>query len=57
MHVSYMGWIVDVPNGKTFTQGSLRGILKQTKLFKKHNYIEIIKGEAEYLFKNKITNP
>lgn len=52
-----MGWIVDVPNGKTFTQGSLRGILKQTKLFKKHNYIEIIKGEAEYLFKNKITNP
>lgn len=53
----YLTVIVDVPNGKTFTKGSLRGILKKTKPFKKHNYIEIIKGEAEYFIENKITNP
>jgi hypothetical protein len=50
----YLTVIVDVLNGRTVTKGSLRRILKQTKPFKKHNYIEIIKGEAEYLFKNRL---
>ena len=53
----YLTVIVDFQNGKTVTKGSLTGILKQTKPFKKHNYIEIIKCEADYLFKNKISNP
>lgn len=49
--------IVDVPNDKTEGKGSLRKIAKEIKPFKKHNYIEIIKDEAEYLIENKITNP
>ena len=49
--------IVNVFNEKTVAKGSLRRILKHTKPFKKHNYIEIIKSEAEYLIENKITNP
>lgn len=53
----YLTVIVDVLNEKTVTKGSLRRILKHTKPFKKHNYIEIIKCEAEYLINNKIANP
>lgn len=53
----YLTVIVDVLNEKTVTKGSLRRILKHTKPFKKHNYIEIIKSEAEYLIENKIANP
>ena len=49
----YFTVIVDVPNKKTVTKGSLRGILKHTKPFKKRHYIEMIKGEAEVLLKNK----
>lgn len=53
----YLTVIVDVPNKKTSVKGSLRRILKHTKPFKKHNYIEIINNEAEYFIENKITNP
>ncbi|MBT2728435.1 hypothetical protein J7E63_16020 [Bacillus sp. ISL-75] len=53
----YLTVIVDIPNDKTEVKGSLRGIGKLTKPFKKQNYIEIIKNEAEYFIQNKITNP
>lgn len=49
----YLTVIVDVDNKKTVTKGSLRGILKHTKPFKKHHYIEMIKGEAGFLLENK----
>ncbi len=48
---------VDVANDKTVVKGNLRRIFKHTKPFKKQNYIEIIRQEAEYLIENKITNP
>jgi hypothetical protein len=47
----YLTVIVDVPSGRTVAKGSLRRVIKHTKPFKKHNYIEIIKGEAEYIIK------
>ncbi|MFJ7310728.1 hypothetical protein [Peribacillus frigoritolerans] len=53
----YFTVMVDVPNKKTVVKGSLRRILKHTKPFKKHNYIEIINDKAEYFIENKITNP
>lgn len=53
----YLTVTVDVLNEKTVAKGSLRRILKHTKPFKKHNYIEMIKGEAEYFIENNITNP
>lgn len=49
--------IVDVSNGKAVVKGSLNRIRKHTKPFKKRNYIEIIRTEAEYLIEYKITNP
>jgi hypothetical protein len=53
----YLSVIVDVQNNKTKVTGSLRGIAELTKPFKKSNYIEIIKTEAEFLTENGITNP
>ncbi|MGG2026947.1 hypothetical protein AB1282_14705 [Gottfriedia sp. S16(2024)] len=53
----YLTVIVDVQNERTVVKGGLRRILKHTKPFKKHNYIEIIKNEAEYFINNKIANP
>ncbi|WP_342578000.1 hypothetical protein [Psychrobacillus sp. FSL K6-2843] len=53
----YLTVIVDVQNNKTKTVGSLRRIAEVTKPFKKSNYIEIIKSEAEFLIKNGETNP
>ncbi len=38
-------------------KGSIWGITKITKPFKKRNYIEIIKNEAEFFIENGITNP
>ncbi len=52
----YLTIIVDVPNGKVVTKGSLRRIFKHTKPFKKKHYIKIIKQEVEYLIENKIIN-
>jgi hypothetical protein len=43
--------IVDAYNNKTKVKGSLRGISKLTKPFKKNNYIEIIKNEANFSLK------
>ncbi|WP_235824930.1 hypothetical protein [Bacillus salipaludis] len=54
---AYMTVIIDVPNDKTVVNGSLRRIHKHTKPFKKHNYIQIIKDEAEFYIENKIANP
>lgn len=45
----YLTVIVDVHNKKTVTKGSLRKIRKYTHPFKKHHYIDMIKGEAECL--------
>ncbi|KAB2334389.1 hypothetical protein [Bacillus mesophilum] len=53
----YLTVIVDVPNNKSMVRGSLRGIGKLTKPFKKKNYIEIIKDQAEFFIENKIPNP
>jgi hypothetical protein len=53
----YLTVIVDVYNQKAKVKRNLRGISKITKPFKKSNYIEIIKNEAEYLIKNEIGNP
>ncbi|QKE75687.1 hypothetical protein HPK19_24605 [Arthrobacter citreus] len=53
----YLTVIVDVPNESTVVKGSLRRIHKHTRPFKKHNYIEIIKDNAEYFIENKIANP
>ncbi|MBT2636796.1 hypothetical protein [Bacillus sp. ISL-39] len=49
----YLTVIVHVPNKRIITKGCLRGILKHTKPFKKHHYIEMIKDEAEFLLQNK----
>lgn len=54
---AYLTVIVDVQNNKTKIKGSLRRIAKLTKPFKKSNYIEMIKSEAEFLIENGITNP
>ena len=48
----YLTVVVDVQKKKTLTRGSLIGILKHTKPFKKHHYIDMIKGEAECLIDN-----
>ncbi|WP_078410721.1 hypothetical protein [Priestia abyssalis] len=53
----YLSVIVDVQNNKTKVKGNLRGIIRITKPFKKSNYIEIIKSEAEFFIENGITNP
>ncbi|MGV2941416.1 hypothetical protein AB5I83_17570 [Mesobacillus sp. LC4] len=45
----YFTVIVDIQNKKTVTKGSLRKIRKYTHPFKKHHYIDMIKGEAECL--------
>jgi hypothetical protein len=53
----YLTVIVDVHNDKTEVKGNLLRIAKHTKPFKKHNYIQIIKNEAEFFIENKITSP
>jgi hypothetical protein len=45
----YLTVIVDIHNKKTVTKGSLRRIRKHTHPFKKHHYIDMVKGEAECL--------
>ncbi|KAA0955401.1 hypothetical protein FQ087_12320 [Sporosarcina sp. ANT_H38] len=54
---AYLTVIVDVQNNETKIKGSLRRIDKLIKPFKKSNYIEMIKSEAEFLIGNGITNP
>lgn len=49
----YLTVIVHVPDNRIITKGSLMGIRKHTKPFKKHHYIELIKGEAEFLLEDK----
>lgn len=49
---AFLTVIVDVHNNKTETKGSLLGIVKHTTPFKKHHYIEMIKGEAERLLED-----
>lgn len=54
---AYLTVIVDVHKNKIKIKGSLRRISEITKPFKKSNYIEMIKSEAEFLIENGITNP
>ncbi|MBT2645034.1 hypothetical protein J7I80_22695 [Bacillus sp. ISL-41] len=49
----YLTVIVDVANKKTVTKGSLKGIRKYIKPFKKNHYIEMVKGDAEFLLEDK----
>jgi hypothetical protein len=53
----YLTVIVDVEQDKTIVKGSLRGISHLTKLFKKRNYIQIIKSDAEDFIRNEVDNP
>lgn len=46
---------VDVPNQKVTSKGSIRRIYKQTKPFKKHHYIELIKDEAQSMINHNKT--
>ncbi|CAM3816133.1 hypothetical protein [Mesobacillus thioparans] len=45
----YLKVIVDVPNQKVSSKGNIRRIHKQTRPFRKHHYIGLIKDEAPYL--------